>query len=298
MSQSKDLSPSEIYAINFEADEPKYYTRIPNILSHLTYDSVNKKTGKVKVKRLSVYAKELYRVLRDTAGNSDTGKSWRNRDNLAKLCNMSAGMVTKCKLELSQKFHQLDLNPLIRVVKKPKTVKKDGKKTGGTSYDEITIVNIWPWNNAFMATMKFRKSDEAMSPNDSEVMAESPHDGEPPVALSPCDTNNNPNNKTHLYKEQQPTPIGDPVGSVPFDKKKKGCFSDEQRACYEWLVKEECHEKNATSIARNFNRQDIYDALQYLKSCIAKLKAKGETLRKDKWAYLQDILNNRYWEKK
>jgi hypothetical protein len=290
--QAQNLSAAEIYAINFESAEPSYYTRIPNILSYLTYDWLNPKTGKIEVKRLSVYAKELYRELKDIGGKNN--KCWMNRDNLAERCNMSEGMVTKCKEELCQKFHQLDLNPLIKITEKPKKKIVDGIAINGTCYHEITILNIWPWNNAFMATKKYLK-DEAPSPHDSADQAPSPHDGAQEGALSPHDTNKNNNNKNNLFKQQEQPVLS--VSSVS-SLNKNSVFSENNKAkAHEWLIKNGCPEGNACAIVNRFCLDDIIQASKYSNDQFDKNKVKGKPLG-NKWAYLQNVLNKRYWEKR
>lgn len=292
MSQdAQALSPSEIYVINFQNPEPLYYTRIPNILSHLTYDWLNPKTGKMEIKRLSVYAKELYREMKDIGGKNN--KCWMNRDNIAERCNMSEGMVTKCKEELCQKFHQLDGNPLITIIEKPRKKVVDGIGINGTNYHEITILNIWPWNNGFMATKKYHK-EEAPSPHDRADPAPSPHDGAQQGALSPHDPNKNNNSKNHLFKEQE-----QPVSSVcsVFNENKDSVSSDKKVQAYEWLVKNGCSEGNASSIVKKFTCEDIIEASKYMEIQMKKNKAKGK-VTENKAAYFQNILNKRYWENK
>lgn len=289
--QVQSLSVSEIYMINFQNPEPSYYTRIPNILSHLTYDWLNPKTQKMEVKRLSVYAKELYREMKDIGGKNN--KCWMNRDNIAERCNMSEGMVTKCKEELCQKFHQLDGNPLISIIEKPRKKVVDGIGINGTNYHEITILNIWSWNNGFMATKKFHK-EEAPSPHDRATQAPSPHDGAQKGALSPHDTNKNNNNKNNLSKEQE-QPVSS-VDSVSFANQ-DSVSSDKKVQAYEWLIKNGCPEANASSIVKKFSCEDIIEASKYMEIQMKKNKIKGK-VTENKVAYLQNVLNKRYWEKK
>lgn len=290
--QTQNMSVSEIYMINFQNPEPLYYTRIPNILSHLTYDWLNPKTQKMEVKRLSVYAKELYREMKDIGGKNN--KCWMNRDNIAERCNMSEGMVTKCKEELCQKFHQLDGNPLITIIEKPRKKVVDGIGINGTNYHEITILNIWPWNNGFMATKKYHK-EQAPSPHDRADPAPSPHDIAQQGALSPHDTNKNNNNKNHLFKEQEQSVSS--VSSVSF-LNKDSVFSEENKVkAYEWLIKNGCPEGNASAIVSRFSFEEIIQASKYSNDQFDKNRAKGKPLG-NKWAYLQNVLNKRNWEKK
>lgn len=292
--QDPNLSPSELYAAAFSYSEPKFYTMVPNILSVLTYDYLDEKTGKTEVRRLSVYAKELYRELKDIASSSQ--KCWMGRNGLAERCNMSEGMITKCKEELTQKFHQLDGTSLIEIKEKPKGIKKDGNLIGGTTYHEIMILNIWPWNNAYMTVKKYIK-EEALSPHDSQVEALSPHDIEPRSSLSPHDTNNNNSNNNYLSDEIEPTPTGE--SAVSLEKEKNLFLSEDKQKIYDWLVEKKCDPRNAKSIANKFSGQDVRNASIYLTNCLEKKKAKGETLdNESKWKYFTKVLNERYWEKK
>jgi len=121
-------------------DGDNYTSRIPNIIDHLTYNKVDEKTGKSVVKRLSVYAKGLYRVLKTVAG--EDGVCLRNRDDLAELCNMSAGSVTNAKKELLQNFNELGGLPLIFIDDRQKRTSKNG-----TIYHAIVVLDIWNVNN-------------------------------------------------------------------------------------------------------------------------------------------------------
>lgn len=276
------MSPSEQYAISFQNSEPKYYTRVPNIIDHLTYDCIDKKTGEKSVKRLSVYAKELYRVIRSIA--NDHNACWRNRDDLAYLCNMSAGQVSKCKEELQQKFHQLDGNPLIEI----KECKKS-TETYGAIFHKMTIVNIWPWNNAFMSCKKNIDKMGGPSPHDIPDPGSSPHDIPSLEGPSPHDINNNPTNKNPMFKEQQPTPSGDSV--VSSIKKDRLFPAEEKRQAYEWMCKNGCFEPLSYKTALNNSLDDISKASEYTARMCKKSK------KENIWAYFHDTLKNRYWEK-
>lgn len=104
---------AECYTFHLQDEEPSFYSRIPHILSYLTYDYEDPKTKEKSVRHLSVYARELYRVIKSIA--ADKGACWTMRDNLAELANMSAGAISNAKWELQQKMHQLDESPLIMI---------------------------------------------------------------------------------------------------------------------------------------------------------------------------------------
>lgn len=280
------ISAAELYAIHFENEEPSSFTMIPNILSYLTYTDPD--TGEIK--KLSVYARELYRIIRMHAGNK--GLCWANRDNLAEECGMSAGSVTNAKRILQMPFHQLDGNPLIRIEKKSKYTHKNEERVNKTEYDCITILNIWKWNNAYMATKKFlaeQKNEGVRSPDDRAEGVRSPDDRPPQGAKTPHDTNNITNNNTPLFKEQD--------RASPFvcsSEKKKICLSGKEKIV-EALIKEGSPPEVAERIASNHSTEDIINAFNYAHS--QRKKPGAKPIRNGKIAYLQDILNKRYWEK-
>lgn len=280
-----EQSISEIYAFQLQNEEPGYYSRIPHIISYLTYDCIDPDTGEVLVKKLSPNARELYRVIKMTA--SDGGCCWKSRDTLAEECGMSIGAITNAKKELQQKFHQLDGNSLIKLEKKQKTTVKEGQILNKTTYDTIVIVNIWTWNNAFGA-IKNKKG--ALSPHDGAGGALSPHDTATQEALSPHDTNNNPIINNPLYKEQQPTATADIA--VSFICKNRLFPSEKQRQAYEWMVSKGCKEATAYKIAKQYSPEDIQKASEYTKERLKKGSVDSH------WAYFQSTLQKRYWEQK
>lgn len=287
------MTPSELYAYNFQNPEPKYYSRIPHIIDHLTYDSINEKTGEKEIKRLSVYAKELYRVIKSIANEDST--CWMHRDKLADLCNFSTGMISKAKEELSQNFHQLDGNKLIHIQEQNKTT-----NTNGTIYHRVMILDIWKWNNAFMATLKYQRQKEAVSPHDSAKPAVSPHDSALQGALSPHDTNNNPTNKNPLSKEQQPANLAQPVCSAVSLNADVSVPSEEQNSndvkakAMNYFLKIGCDVLTATSFVERFSPEDIAHGSKYVQNQIEAKRKKGETIQ-NIVGYLRKTLEGRYW---
>ena len=286
------MTPSELYAIQFQNPEPAYYTMMPHILDYLTYDDIDESTGQKTIKRLSIYAKELYRALKKVAG--EKGACWQNRDNLAEICNMSAGSVTNAKKELSQAFHQLDGNALIKIEKKKKSTENNS-----TTYDLITIVDIWRWNRAYMSTIEFHKPNpsnlEALSPNDSAGGAPSSHDTAPQRALSPHDINNNPNNKNPLLKEQQPVLLADVCGVF---LKKNGLFEDEtKRKAYQWLIDLGCHGTTASNIVSQYEPDEIAKASAYTLEMKKKKLQKNEKFD-NPLGYFHACLKQKWYDKK
>ena len=299
---SSCLSPSEIYAINFQNPEPAFYSRVPHIIDHLTYDETDAE-GKTTKKRLSINAQHLYRVLKSIAG--EEGACWQSTANLSELSNMSVGAISNAKKELQQKFHQLDGNSLINVEKRHK--KND---VNGTIYHIITIIDIWKWNRAFMATRKFLKKPEppeipkaeARSCGESAGGARSCGESALQGARSCGERNNNPNNKNPLSKEQQPTkpePAKEPgiqdsselSKDVVFSHTKKRLFvSSVQEKAYDWLIKWGCHETTAFNISTTYPVDDIAAASQYT---MQRMKIKKPD---DPLAYFHSVLKNRWWE--
>ncbi len=279
------MTPAELYAFHFQSTEPKFYSRIPHIIDHLTYDEVDKDSGQVIIKRLSVHAIQFYRIIKSITG--DEGICWQNRDKLAELANMSAGSVTNAKAELQKHFHQLDGNPLIKI--------DDGKKTthtNGTIYHKVMILDIWKWNNAFMATLNVHKK-KAPSPNDGANQAPSPNDGAPLGAPSPGDTNNIKQNKNPLSKEQQP--VASATAVCPLDKKEEDVSVLEQKTqAFNWFIKIGCDVRSATHFVENFSIDDIKNASLYVKQMIEKKKTKNEIVP-NVVGYLRKTLENKWW---
>ena len=280
--QSQNISPSELYAIHLENEEPSFYCMIPHLISYLTYDFIDK-DGKKEVRKLSLVARELYRVIKQTAG--DRGKCWRDTDGLAELCGMSVGSVVNAKKELQQNFHQLNNTPLITVVESKKANFKNDKCVNKSPSHIITVKNIWGFNNAYMSTLKYQK-----------VEAGSPHESAQGEAGSPHEPNNNPNNKNPLSKEQQPTACADSVVGCFLNKEDSVLVDKKARAC-NWFLQIGCDLKTATYFVETYSSDDIYQASMYTEQQLKKKKAKNQTIP-NIIGYLRNTLKNRYWEKK
>jgi hypothetical protein len=307
----EELSTAEKYVVGLENPEPGYYSRIPHILSYLTYDYKDPKTGKTSVKKLSLQAKELYRVLKQFAGehSGQSGACWTRTEILAELTNMSMGSVSNAKKELQQSFHQIDGKPLIIIEKRKRHI----KNVNATEYHKITVVTIWNYNNAFNYAQLNKKQinysealsphesaqenpEQALSPHESAPQALSPHEdaGGPKAllserALSPHETNNK--NKNQLYKEQQP--VANATADVLKINNRLFVLEAQGRA-YQWLINEGCEEKLAHSIAKKYTPEDIGYASKYQNQQRSK---PGFFFKKDRWAHFQNILTWRYWEK-
>lgn len=293
--QTENLSAAELYVIQLENEEPSFYSRIPHILSHLTYDFIDE-NGQKSVKKLSIYARELYRVIKQTAG--DRGKCWRDTEGLAELCGMSTGSVVNAKKELQQSFNELNGKSLITITKCQRSNFKNDKCVNKSPSHIISVINIWGFNNAYMSTLKYQKN-EADSPCERAESAGSPHESALRGADSPHEPNKNHNNKNHLYLKQEPTasPSVFSVDSVSLKKQNPVFLDEKKESAFGWLTKNGCPEQNAVSIIKKFSCQDIEEASKYTEIQLNKNKAKGKSTE-NKWAYFQNVLNNRYWEKK
>ena len=285
------MNQAELYAIFLQDPEPNFYSRIPHIIDHLTYDCVDEKTGKTKTKRLSVYAKELYRVLKSIA--NDTGACWKNRDNLAELCNMSAGQITTAKKELMQPFNELEGMALINVKKMQKTSTKEGLCKNKTFYDLITITTIWKFNNAFNRVKNIPVKVGAPSYNDSADQAPSPPDGAPQGAPSPPDTNNNPCINNPLSKDKQPLAKAKSVGSL--SKKKDVVLPDKAHQVYKYLVESGYKSTTALKMSMDYTSEEIKNASAYFNEQM-KINKKKNIKIANECGYFTKILQNRYWE--
>lgn len=277
---SKKL-PSETFVENFYNPEPSFYTRMPDIIFHL------KQNGK----RLSVHAQQLYRCIKMFCGNST--KCWANRDTLADLSGMSAGMISKCKKELTQKFDQLAGNSLITI---------ETKKKKDCVYHEITVVCIWRFNNEFMSTYYTEKvmnknvrKSEGMSPHDTPKEGMSPHDTPSTGSMSPHDTNKIQQQKDTFVKEQDTNADALPVCSSFQEKELSSCQSEEDAiAIRDWCRSHGVNERATKRFSKDYNAEDFFKAVKYTEDQRIKKSKKGEEIPNPS-GYLSTVLKNRYW---
>jgi len=291
-SSNPEISPAELYAIRFQNAEPANFSMVPNIIDHLTYDYIDEKTGVKTVKKLSIYAKALYQTLKTIAG--EHGACWQNRNNLAELANMSAGSISNAKEELQQKFHQLDSNPLIVIEKHSKITAKNK-----TEYDKIFIADIWKWNNAYMATLKFQKM-LARSQDDRAHEARSQDDRafDPTSqgARSPHDTIKTCSEKDPMFKEQHPAAGGENVDVFLHKKEKERMFpSDAHKENYEWMIAKGCDADSAHSLALT-NLEEFKKSVEYTNKRLGKNKEKGKK-NTNPWGYLRRTIQQKWWKK-
>ena len=286
---------SQQYAYALSSSEPSNYTTIPNILDHLTYDSIDEKTSLPIVKKLSVYACHLYRVIKNIAGQE--GVSWRNTENLAELANMSTGKISECKKELSQKFHQLDGSPLITITEHDKKTFNEGGVINQTTYHKIMIENIWGYNRAFFLKKKWEKTG-ALSPHEDAPPPRSPRESAPQGAGSPGERNNITDNNTPLSKEQTTPPVSvcsfDKEYSVPSDSPET---ANEKAEPFNFLMKLGFDIRSATEILQSSSLEDLLKAKKYVEIQLH-IKAKKNQTLGNIAGYFKKTLQNRWWEPK
>lgn len=279
-----DLTSAQ-YCIAMQNPEPSNYTRVPNIIDHLTYDEIDEETGVTKVKRLSIYAKELYRILKTIAGQENI--CWRNTENLAQLANMSKGQVSNCKKELQNKFHQLDGTSLIQITER----KKESSKNS-TIYHQVTIMSIWGFNRAYFLLKKIEKKieKEARSPDERANQARSPDERAPLEARS-LSERTNIYNKTSLCKEQHSTAAPSSV-----------CSSDQENSVdeakvpwFNFLLKVGYDIFTATSIIEKYSIEEIKNSANYTDKKQLFYKSKNEILQ-NPLGYLIKTLENKWWK--
>jgi len=249
------MSPAEEYAFNFQNPEPKYYARVPHIIDHLTFKI--EKDGVIETKRLSIYAKELYRVIRMIA--SEKGADWHTTESLAEIMGCSVGSVTNAKKELLMPMDQLDGQPLI-IEQRKKITKLVNDKKVVTVLCTRTIIDIWKWNNAFMATIKnqVKYGRPPDSCGESDTPPDSCGESAPQGAHSCGEANNNNVNNNPLFIEQQPTAEAASVCSY------KSKLSDVKLQAFNWFLKIGCDIQSATHFINVYSMEEIHEASKAL----------------------------------
>ena len=285
---STDLISAQ-YLACLQNSEPCNYTRIPNILDDLTYNELDEVTGETKIKRISIYAKELYRVLKKIAGQENI--CWRNSEKLAEIANMSVGQVVKCKKELQQKFNELDGSPLIEIHEKKKATIKNGEKLNGTTYHQILILDIWGLSRAYYFMKKTLR--EAGSPHEPVGGAGSPHEPALEGARSLSERIKTDCSKTPLFNEQDSTANADSVCL----KDKSNFVKDEKSYIFNWLMKHGCNTIKAVEIATTYASDELKKSIEYTEFAVEKNRKKMKSLG-NPMAYLIKTLENRWWMSK
>jgi hypothetical protein len=110
-----------------QAQARRFYFRVPNIVFELG---------------LTPYEFALYSAIRRTAG--EEGACFRSGKNLALMCRMSTGQISRCKTRLAAPFEKLGGKPLIWIVEQP-------SKHGGKPYHEIRPTDIWDDNDEYFS---------------------------------------------------------------------------------------------------------------------------------------------------
>lgn len=295
------------------------FEKIPDILDHLTFIVKNKK-GQYERKRLSVYAKEVYRIIKKSAGNS---VCWRTTEALAYEANCSTYSVCQAKKELSQSFEQLDGNSLIIIEEKiRKRFDEKGKCNGTTIKHIIGIENIWKWNNAFCSNFKnmekkklgvmeekeaeraiemmrqaFEQKSfhnyEANLPHKSANEADLPHKRPPQKADLPHKRNKHTSPLTYPHVEET-----NPTGSAGADPVQVCLLKEENvKQCLEaeyklvdWLIRMGFNEKMVSNIC-HFGAENIYLNARYV------LKMHLKKPKENLLGYFYNSLTNKWFLK-
>lgn len=288
------MTPSELYMHHFQNTEPKFYTRVPNIIDHLTYEV--EEDGQKIIKRLSVYAKELYRVVRMIA--SDHGKDWHTTEQLAEIIGCSVGSIVNAKKELTMPMHQLEGSSLILEERNPIKKIVNGH-TIKTTLCKRTIVDIWRWNNAFMGTIKHQNKFglQPDSCGESGWVPDSCGESAPQGPDSCGEANKNKDKKNPLFKEQQPTAKADPVCSLD---KKCSVVSvpsaappeiDHKTNNFNLLLKMGFAVMSAMAMVEKYTGNEFIEAYKYLKA--QEMKQKIDNTQ----GYFMKILQGKWWNK-
>lgn len=299
---SENLSAAEIYAIHFENPEPKFYERMPNIIDSLTYTDKDKDGNEVKG-RLSVYAKELYRIMKKFAAKS--GMCWADTDLLAEEMNCSHGKVVQARKELIKSFHQLNGQPLI--ILREYTGKR--KKRGCKPY-KVEIVDVWAFNNAYCACLAngvqkadldsdcgknvdnlptYEQSDDPISQNvTNKDFNQSKCDQLDPLISHNMTVTKQTSSTIQTYKKQNISPCQMLLLNQRFDE----CFSSQSKTMT-WLMDFGFKEKVAGNILTN--HRDLFEILcaaDYLKQVIEQEKTQ---IKSTVTGYFLAILENKWY---
>lgn len=128
------------YRVEDQGDPRRYYTQVPNMVDDAG---------------LSPYAFRLYVHLKRVAG--DDGNCWQSTGTLASACKMSAGMVTKAKIELQDKGFI--------------TIKQVAHENPGRAYHIISIIDLWVENST-----KYKQSSPHELQSSQSELQSSPHE--------------------------------------------------------------------------------------------------------------------------
>ena len=212
--KNKEKNNTELaheYHISFQNPEPKHYTRVPDILDYLTYiDEYNDQDGNVvyERKRLTVHEKELYRILRKTCAQNGC---WKSRDRLALEANIGTGTLSNIKKVLKKSFEQLDGKPLIYLTERMIPTVRDNKIINKKPNHFITIQDIWPYNNAYMAIFDFDRHFQqypckTLNPQEALEAKENMRKVNKFDNYEPCTPNVRQNVHNSVHKTEAPSP--------------------------------------------------------------------------------------------
>lgn len=174
---SSKPSPSELYTMELNNNEPKYFGMVPPVIFQCTYLTTeqrkdSKNYGKIVRKRLSPQAITFYTFIKCIGGR--TNKVWMSTENLAEATGLSVGTIVNVKRELMQPMEQLNGKPLIEIHRAKRTFARADDSKGAKEYHVITPTHIWPESNAYMATFNYQKRpEEGIIENDHSLGSDS-----------------------------------------------------------------------------------------------------------------------------
>lgn len=203
----EDLSAAEIYAIHMKSSEPKFYHLSPGILPHLTY-VVKTKKGTQR-KKLSALAERLYSYYRQIAGSSGN-LIFQTPERTCKVIGCKIAKFYQLIKELTQKFEQLNGKSLIIKVPARKVSTTEAGEKRVQNYSKYDIEDIWPENNAYMATLKYHEEMEI-----GEILSDFEQDlGEETSILPACNRSDIDSTSVEsippdLFHQSRIDPLGD-----------------------------------------------------------------------------------------
>ncbi len=273
---SEKLSPSEMYAIELNNEEPGYYSLTPAILYHLTYIETQEVEDGLHIqvrKTLSSDALKLYGYLRQLASIKNQA-IFMKAETIAENLRMSRRHVNDLFIELQMPFEQLGGKSLIERQKAFKTTKTKKGEKRVVPYHKYKLNVIWAENNAYMSTLKYQPflplgiiEQSSMAPLrqrsdiDGTIAPTIPQDpwhrcANDPQAESQC-PNNNPllNNNPPVTDEEDAAACDcDPIREYEMQKTK----------CREVLISVGADKKFVDEMISKYTPKQINDAGYYV----------------------------------
>lgn len=290
----ENLSPSELYAINLNENDPKYFSLTPGIIFHCTYVAKEKKKGKKHYgelvrKKISPHAIALYTCIRQIAGQNSA--CWSSTSYLSALTGMSAGMISEAKADLTQPIEQLNGKPLLEITEKRKKVTQPDGSVKSVPYHQIVPTHIWPENNAYMATISYQENLElglvSRSQCESQPPSRSQCETDSLGSRSQCETNKTEKNSS--VNETEPARCASGCSSS-----EKGLFEENQEkiAKAKQAMRSSGSDENfIREMTKRFTPQRILDAGFYVQQM-----AKRKRISNLQGYFRKAIESGRKWE--